>query len=61
MEKAGLQNLSDTARVQRLRLAGNILRLSAARPAKVAINWTPDNGIRRGRPQKVWHMTSTED
>ena len=52
--RAGLQNLSDIVGVRRLRLSGHILRLAAARPANVAMNWMLDNGSRRkNRPRRL--------
>jgi len=57
MTRVGLQNMSDIVRAQRLRLAGHILiteTIQEARPANVAMNWTPQGGTRRRRrPQKT--------
>ena len=53
--RSGQLALHDMVATRRRRFVGPILRLSATRPASLAVEWIPEGGRRRaGRPMRTW-------
>ena len=62
MRRSRMQALSEIVQTQRLRLAGNVLRLPDDRCACVAMSWIPEScGRTKGQPQKTWQTSFKED
>ena len=60
--RAGMERLQDIVTTRRRKIAGHVLRLQRERPARTAMYWMPEDGIRkRGRPKKTWRSTFKED
>ena len=58
LQLANSTYLSHQVRARRLQFFGHVARLQPRRPAKVALNWSPQNGKRaRGRPKKTWRSS----
>ena len=56
------RRLQDIVTERRVKFAGQILRISKDRPAKVAMKWQPLLGERkRGRPKITWRRTFKKD
>jgi len=62
LHTAGSRRLPDTVAGHRFCMAGHVLCLPSQQPARVAMNWTPDNGRRwKGRPRTTWRRTFQAD
>lgn len=59
--RTSTQPLSQRIEKNRVRYAGHIIRMTADRDPKIALNWRPEGRRRRGRPRLTWRRTFQQD